>query len=69
MGIPVRQILEQFNSVELSELMAFDQIEPMLDRRLEFLFAHLCAVLVNCHRTEDQSPASFKDFLLWTETE
>ena len=49
--------------------MAYDNVEPIGDRRLDLLFALLMAVTVNIHKSKDDKPAMAADFLpeFWTE--
>lgn len=63
--VDVDSMLEEITSVQLSEWMAFDRIEPFEDKRADVRNAVLCCTLANIWRDEKKSkPFSPEDFML-----
>jgi uncharacterized protein YmfQ (DUF2313 family) len=63
-GISVKQLLAETNSLELSELQAFDRLEPIdSTRRIELALAIVASVIANTHRSKETDPFTAKDFM------
>lgn len=61
------ELLNRVSSRELTEWMAYDQLEPLPDRRQDLLLASLLALLSNVYRDakKHREPAEPGDFLPW----
>lgn len=60
------KLLAATTSSELTEWMAYDDVEGLPDRRVELLLAQLLALMTNVHRDPDRSqPATVTDFMPW----
>lgn len=69
----IEQILDNITSRELSEWMAFSQVEPIGDARADLRTAILAAVIANGSRDTNKKPDPFapSDFLIdfWRRTD
>jgi hypothetical protein len=66
MGCSVRELLARFDSMELSEWIAFSYIEPFGDERADYRQALTTCVLANSNRDVKKKPTPFKpeDFMI-----
>lgn len=62
--MPVCELLKRMPSAELTEWMAFDQLEPFGEPRADLRAALVCATTANAHRSRDDRPFALDDFLL-----
>jgi len=70
LGIPtVAELNERIDSRELSEWIAYYNIEPFGQDRMELMLAQLTAVLANANRGKKGRPFRVGDFLIGYEAE
>ena len=66
----MEELLARVSSAELTEWLAYRQIEPLPDERRDVLLATLAAILTNANRDPASSEAmTAKDFLPWLDEE
>lgn len=63
LGRTPRELLATVTAPEITEAMAFEQLEPFGSLHLEQLIGTLCAVMANPHRKEGTDPFSAADFM------
>lgn len=63
MGKTVRQLLNELDSRELSEWMAFWQIEPWGEERADRRAATVAATVANVHRPKGRRAYKAEDFM------
>ena len=63
LGLPVRELLARMGSDELTEWMAFYQLEPFGDFRADLRSAIVASTLANAHRSKDGKPFTPEDFM------
>lgn len=59
----MRRLLDEIDSRELAEWMAFAGLEGIGDERADFRAGQICATLANIHRKEDVAPFEAADFM------
>lgn len=62
--MPVCELLKRMPSSELTEWMAFDQLEPFGEPRADMRAALVCATTANSRRGRDDRPFGLDDFML-----
>jgi hypothetical protein len=67
LGMTVRELLAKLGSDELSEWMAFYQLEPFGDFRADYRSALMTSTFANAHRHKDSPPFSPEDFMPFIE--
>ena len=65
----VKRLLKEIDSKELSEWMAFYNIEPFGEFRADIRSAIIACTLANCNRGKNQSAFKISDFMPKFETE
>jgi hypothetical protein len=63
LGLPVRELLARIGSDELTEWMAFYQLEPFGDFRADLRSAIVASTLANAHRSKEGKPFTPEDFM------
>ena len=63
LGLPVRELLARMGSDELTEWMAFYQLEPFGDFRADLRSAIVASTLANAHRSKEGKPFTPEDFM------
>lgn len=63
LGMPVRQLLAAIGSDELTEWMAFYQLEPFGDLRGDYRSGVVAATFANAHRVNGAKPLTPEDFM------
>ncbi len=63
MSLPVRELLARIGSDELTEWMAFYQLEPFGDFRADLRSAIVACTLANAHRSKEGRPFTPEDFM------
>ena len=63
LGLPVRDLLARIGSDELTEWMAFYQMEPFGDFRADVRSGIVAATFANAHRSRDAKPFTPEDFM------
>jgi hypothetical protein len=63
----VRELLSKLGSDELSEWMAFYQLEPFGDFRADYRSALATSTFANAHRQKDSPPFKPEDFMPFIE--
>jgi len=59
----VRELLLRMDSRELSEWMAYEQIEPFGERRADLRSAIIACVIANAWRSPNRPPFRVQDFM------
>ncbi len=67
LGMTVRELLANVGSDELTEWMAFYQLEPFGDFRADFRSGMVAATFANAHRAKDAKPFTPEDFMPFVE--
>ena len=67
LGMTVRELLQRMGSDELSEWMAFYQLEPFGDYRADYRSGVVASTFANAHRAKDASPFRPEDFMPFLE--
>ena len=67
LGMTVRELLQRMGSDELSEWMAFYQLEPFGDYRADYRSGVVASTFANAHRAKDASPFRPEDFMSFLE--
>jgi hypothetical protein len=62
-GRTPRELLASVDSQEITEMMAFDRLEPIGALHREFIGGQICAVLANAHRSDDGKAYAAADFM------
>ncbi len=65
MGKTVRQLLSEIDSVELTEWLAFDQIEPFGDPRADLRTGLICSTVANYSMSPPKKPHRPSDYMLF----
>lgn len=65
LGLPATAVLDDMTSAELTEWMAYRQVELLPGERLEVLVATLIALTANIHRGKGEQAATAMDYLPW----
>ncbi len=65
--MPVRELLARVGSDELTEWMAFYQLEPFGDMRADLRSGVVAATFANAHRTKDARTFTPEDFMPYIE--
>jgi hypothetical protein len=63
----VRELLSKLGSDEISEWMAFYQLEPFGDFRADYRSALVTSTFANAHRQKDSPPFKPEDFMPFIE--
>jgi hypothetical protein len=63
LGIPVRELLSRIGSDEITEWMAFYQLEPFGDMRADIRSGVIACTFANAHRTQHTPPFTPEDFM------
>ena len=63
LGHPVRQLLASLGSDELTEWMAFYQLEPFGDMRGDYRSGVVASTFANAHRANGVKPFTPEDFM------
>jgi hypothetical protein len=63
LGMTVRELLQRMGSDELSEWMAFYQLEPFGDYRADYRSGVVASTFANAHRAKDAGPFRPEDFM------
>ena len=63
LGLPVRDLLARIGSDELTEWMAFYQMEPFGDFRADVRSGIVAATFANANRARDAKPFTPEDFM------
>lgn len=63
LGLPVRELLGRIGSDELTEWMAFYQLEPFGDFRADFRSGIVASTFANANRAKDSKPFTPEDFM------
>lgn len=67
MGCSVRELLARFGADELTEWLAFYQIEPFGDYRADVRSGVVAATFANANRGKDAKPFTPEDFMPFVE--
>jgi len=67
LGMPVRELLARVGSDELTEWMAFYQLEPFGEMRADLRSGVVAATFANAHRTKDARAFTPEDFMPYIE--
>ena len=67
LGLPVREMLSRMGSDELTEWMAYYQLEPFGDYRADYRSGVVASTLANVHRSKDANPFKPEDFMPFLE--
>ena len=67
MGRPVREMLASMGSDELTEWMAYYQLEPFGDYRADYRSGVVASTFANAHRAKDANPFRPEDFMPFLE--
>jgi len=67
LGLPVRELLARMGSDELTEWMAFYQLEPFGDFRADLRSAIVASTLANAHGSKEGKPFTPEDFMPFVE--
>lgn len=59
----MRELLNRIGSDELTEWMAFYQLEPFGDYRADYRSGVIASTFANAHRAQDASPFKVEDFM------
>jgi hypothetical protein len=65
--MPVRELLARVGSDELTEWMAFYQLEPFGEMRADLRSGVVAATFANAYRTKDARPFTPEDFMPYIE--
>ncbi len=63
------QLLETISSAELTEWLAYDQIEPFGPQREDLRTGLICSAVVNHSMSPPKSPVRASDFMLFAQSE
>ena len=63
LGLPVREMLASMGSDELTEWMAYYQLEPFGDYRADYRSGVVASTFANAHRAKDAGPFKPEDFM------
>lgn len=63
LGLPVREMLASMGSDELTEWMAYYQLEPFGDYRADYRSGVVASTFANAHRPKDAGPFKPEDFM------
>ncbi|MFZ2738093.1 MAG: DUF4035 domain-containing protein [Burkholderiaceae bacterium] len=63
LGLPVRELLARIGSDELTEWMAFYQLEPFGDFRADVRAGIVASTFANANRARDTKPFTPEDFM------
>ena len=63
LGLPVREMLTSMGSDELTEWMAYYQLEPFGDYRADYRSGVVASTFANAHRAKDAGPFKPEDFM------
>lgn len=63
LGLPVRELLARIGSDELTEWMAFYQLEPFGDFRADVRSGIMASTFANANRARDAKPFTPEDFM------
>ena len=63
LGLPVREMLASMGSDELTEWMAYYQLEPFGDYRADYRSGVVASTFANAHRAKDAGPFRPEDFM------
>jgi hypothetical protein len=69
LGMTVSELRVRMPRRELTEWMAYYQMEPFGERRADVRSAIVAAILANANREKDQKPYKVKDFVLFKDDE
>jgi len=67
LGRPVREMLASLGSDELTEWMAYYQLEPFGDYRADYRSGVVASTFANAHRAKDANPFRPEDFMPFLE--
>ena len=67
LGRPVREMLASMGSDELTEWMAYYQLEPFGDYRADYRSGVVASTFANAHRAKDANPFRPEDFMPFLE--
>jgi hypothetical protein len=67
LGCPVREMLASMGSDELTEWMAYYQLEPFGDYRADYRSGVVASTFANAHRANDANPFRPEDFMPFLE--
>lgn len=67
LGLPVREMLASMGSDELTEWMAYYQLEPFGDYRADYRSGVVASTFANAHRAKDANPFRPEDFMPFLE--
>jgi len=67
LGVPVRELLLRLGSDELTEWMAFYQLEPFGDFRGDMRAAIVASTFANANRSRESKPFTLEDFMPFVE--
>ena len=67
LGLPVREMLASMGSDELTEWMAYYQLEPFGDYRADYRSGVVASTFANAHRAKDVGPFKPEDFMPFLE--
>jgi Protein of unknown function (DUF4035) len=67
LGRPVREMLASMCSDELTEWMAYYQLEPFGDYRADYRSGVVASTFANAHRAKDANPFRPEDFMPFLE--
>ncbi|TXH06678.1 MAG: DUF4035 domain-containing protein [Rhodocyclaceae bacterium] len=67
LGMPVRELLARIGSDELTEWMAFYQLEPFGDFRADFRSGIVASTFANANRSKEAKPFTPGDFMPFVE--
>ncbi len=67
LGMPVRELLGRIGSDELTEWMAFYQLEPFGDMRADLRSGVIASTFANAHRAQHTPPFTPEDFMPFVE--
>jgi hypothetical protein len=63
LGMPVRELLQRIGSDEITEWMAFYQMEPFGDMRADLRSGVIASTFANANRTKHTRPFTPEDFM------
>ena len=61
----VREVLQRTDSAELTEWLAYDQLEPFGDARADLRAGLICSTVANFSMSPPKSPVRPSDFMLF----
>ncbi len=67
LGMPVRELLARTGSDEITEWMAFYQLEPFGEIRADIRSGVIAATFANAHRAQHTQPFTPEDFMPFIE--